>query len=119
MENMHELVTVAGFERGLLVVCALWTAVCVVAAILRRSALAWVAAAAGPLVIAAWRAYLWTVRVEPETGYVGLHRVSVFAGNLIVFCALGVALGRLAARVANARVKPDENDGPTETHREE
>lgn len=114
MENMRELVTVAGFERALLAVCVVWTVACVVVALLRRSGPAWLAAALGPLVVVAWRAYLWTVRVDPQTGYVGLHRVSVFAVNLIVFCALGVALGRLAARLAGPGAKPDHTDGPTE-----
>jgi hypothetical protein len=120
MESMHELVTVAGFGRALGGVCAVWTVACVVVALMKRSALAWLAAGLGPLVVAAWWVYLWTVRVDPQTGYVGLHRVSVFVGNLIVFCALGVALGWLAARIAGSEAGPqNNNDGRTKPDREE
>jgi hypothetical protein len=46
-----------------------------------------------------WKFYSWMVRVEPETGYVGLHRVSVFAVCLLVFMIVGAAAGLVVSRL--------------------
>lgn len=48
-----------------------------------------------------WRYYSWTVRYDPATGYVGLHRVSVLLINVVVFVAVGVALGVVWGVLAN------------------
>lgn len=105
MDEMHELVTVAAFGRALIGACAAWTLAWVVAggvASARRRAtarLAWPFAALGPLVWLLWRGYLWTVRVDPATGYVGLHRVSVFVVDLLVFLVVGASAGLIFARL--------------------
>jgi hypothetical protein len=47
----------------------------------------------GPLAWGAWQYYNWMIRYDPQTGYVGLHKVWVLVANLAVFLALGVLLG--------------------------
>jgi hypothetical protein len=113
MNEMRELITVEAFNRALTWVCVAWAVVCmVVAAAGRRDraragrAVAW--AALAPLVFALWKYYCWMVRVVPETGYVGLHKVRVFAVNLLVFVALGAVIGWAFGRLYRARGAGDE-----------
>jgi hypothetical protein len=108
MNEMHELITVEAFGRGLTVACSAWTVLWLlalaVAALRKRpnAAALGLWAGLGPIAMILWAFYSWMVRVVPETGYVGLHRVSVFAINLLVFVVVGAALGagfsRLYAR---------------------
>lgn len=100
MEEMRELITIEAFDRAILVVCVIWTAACALvgfAARLRRRrekvllAVAW--GSLGPLALAMRRFYSWMMRVEPETGYVGLHKVSAFAISLVAFIMVGAAVG--------------------------
>ncbi len=53
----------------------------------------------GPIIYALWRYYRWMVRLEPETGYVGLHRPGVLALNVGVFIIVGAILGLAYARI--------------------
>ena len=53
----------------------------------------------GPIIYALWRYYRWMVRLEPESGYVGLHRPGVLAVNVGVFIIAGVLLGVAYARL--------------------
>ncbi len=102
---MRELITVEAFDRALLVAAAAWLAVWLAVAGLRRKGggagryLLW--ALLGPITIGLWKYYCWTVRVDPQTGYVGLHRVSVFAINALAFIACGCLIGYLAGRLHN------------------
>ena len=100
MNEMHELITVDAFERALVIACWSWFGVCDIIAMFcaaqrqRQAQRVWlVAALLGPLVLALWKFYSWMVRVVPETGYVGLHKVSVAAICLLVFVGVGVAVG--------------------------
>jgi hypothetical protein len=63
--------------------------------------------AIGPLIYGAWRYYAWTVRYDPQTGFCGLHRVSVLLINVIVFVALGVVGGLIARRLARQQPSSD------------
>ncbi len=47
----------------------------------------------GPILYALWCYYRWMVRLEPESGYVGLHRPGVLAVNVGVFIIVGALLG--------------------------
>ena len=105
MTDMRELITVEQFSRGFACACGAWLLACLLVGLVghRRGkagplarSLAW--AALGPIALALWQYYSWTVRVVPETGYVGLHKVRVFALNLLVFVALGTLLGWLLGR---------------------
>jgi hypothetical protein len=103
MDDMHELITVTAFGRGLLVAAGAWTVLCLVGAGVwraQRRRIALVCAALGPLVYGLWLAYCWTVRVDPQTGYVGLHRVGVFAADLVAFMLIGAVVGWLIGRMA-------------------
>jgi len=55
--------------------------------------------ALGPLCYGLWRLYSYLVRYDAETGYVGLHRVSVLALNLGIFIVVGAILGVVYSRV--------------------
>ena len=110
MDDMHELITVQGFDRAFTTACLVWLLVCAAAAFVanerdnKRARGAWFPAMLlGPLAILMWRFYSWMVRVEPETGYVGLHRVSVAALNLLVFVVVGVLVGVVFARLHRKR----------------
>jgi hypothetical protein len=114
MAEMHELITVAAFGRGLLVAAGAWMALCLVGAAVwpgQRRRLALVCAALGPLVYALWLGYCWTVRVDPQTGYVGLHRVSVFVVDLVAFVVIGAAVGWLIGRMARGGKQAGNGEG--------
>lgn len=55
----------------------------------------------GPIIAAAWWFYRYMVRYDPETGYVGLHRMSVFFWNVLIFAVTGAILGAVYALVRN------------------
>ena len=47
----------------------------------------------GPVVLLLWRMYRHMVRYDPETGYVGLHKMSVLLTNVVLFALVGLLLG--------------------------
>ena len=53
----------------------------------------------GPILYLLWRYYRWMVRLDPESGYVGLHRPGVLAINVVVFIIVGAILGLAYARI--------------------
>ena len=57
----------------------------------------------GPIVYGLWRYYLWMVRLEPETGYVGLHKFSTLLIDLVAFAVVGVILGVVYGRFLRRR----------------
>lgn len=105
MDQMRELITVEAFDRALLAAAAIWLVVWLAVAALRRRAgavrLQVLLALLGPVAFGLWKYYAWTVRVDPETGYVGLHRVSVFVVDALVFVVCGCLIGYLAGRLHN------------------
>ncbi len=110
MDEMRELITVEAFGRGLVIASAAWVVIGLAVTLVRRGSpnalhrgLAWTML--GILVPALWALYSWMVRVDPDTGYVGLHRVSVFAASALVFIAVGIALGYLFARLYRNNTK--------------
>ena len=106
---MHELIDIATFEHMLIGVCvALTVAGLVLGLVLRRRGSispAGVVALAGigPVVYVGWVFYSWMVRYDPQTGYVGLHKVSVLLINVGVFVALGIIAGLVARKVGGKR----------------
>ena len=53
----------------------------------------------GPILYGLWRWYSWLVRLDPATGYVGLHKPSVLFLNVIAFAAVGIILGMAYGRI--------------------
>jgi len=53
----------------------------------------------GPLAWLAWLLFRWTVRIDPETHYVGLYRPQVLLTDALIFLAAGTALGLLYRRI--------------------
>ncbi|MCE5216172.1 hypothetical protein LLH03_03980 [bacterium] len=116
MGEMQELITIEGFGRTLGILCVLWSVVSLVLAAIaaargqRRGlckGLIW--ALLGPLTWGLWKYYGWMVRVVPETGYVGLHRTSVFAINLLVFLVVGAGVGYVLGRLYHRSPAADED----------
>ncbi|MFO7946411.1 MAG: hypothetical protein R6V19_06335 [Armatimonadota bacterium] len=64
----------------------------------------------GPILAAAWWFYRYMVRYDPETGYVGLHRMSVFFWNLLIFAVTGAILGAVYAMLRNRWLSDDNTD---------
>jgi tetrahydromethanopterin S-methyltransferase subunit C len=72
----------------------------------------------GPVVFIMWHFYRYMIRYDPASGYVGLHKMSVFVLNIAVFAIVGVLLGALYGKlVAGQRLRPaqDTNQSDTET----
>ena len=54
-----------------------------------------------PLLYTLWRFYLWRIRIDLERNFVGLHRVDVLIGNLLLFAVAGAIVGLIARLYAN------------------
>ncbi len=105
---MHELIDLAKFELIVkLLAGAALPAGLVVGALLgraRRQMRGYLIRGAalgllGPILYALWRYYRWMVRLDPATGYVGLHKPSVRFINVAAFAAFGVVLGLVYGRI--------------------
>jgi hypothetical protein len=64
----------------------------------QRAGSAWLRAAAalapaGLLIACGWDLYLWRVRFDPQTGFCGLHKVSVLLGNVVGAIVVGLLYG--------------------------
>ncbi len=112
-ELMRELVTIEAFEawlRGLTVVGVIGS---IVGGLLwarrqvhpRRWQLGFLTGALiatlFPLLYGLWRFYLWRIRIDLERNFVGLHRVDVLVGNIIIFALAGAVVGVIAHLYAN------------------
>jgi len=60
-----------------------------------------------PIIYLLWCYYRWMVRLEPETGYVGLHRPGVLALNVGVFIIAGALLGLAYTRIFRGNAETD------------
>lgn len=105
MDPPAELITVEQFEPLWLALCVVWTLVLACVALLRaRRGGEWrplsALALAGPVGGALWFLYRARTAYQPETGIAGLHRVSVLLTNLVLFVAVGAALGILIGQLA-------------------
>jgi F0F1-type ATP synthase assembly protein I len=90
---MQELISPAQSEK--LVLCgalllALWGAVAGYRALGAKGLLA---ALPGLLVLPLWQLHKYLTRFDPQTGYFGLDKVKVLLGEVVLFVALGAALG--------------------------
>ncbi len=59
------------------------------------------------LIYALWRFHLWRIRIDLDRDFVGLHRVDVLIGNLLIFAFAGVVVGlvgRIYARWLNRQL---------------
>jgi len=105
---MHELIDLGKFELALQILAAATLPIgLIVGACLGRARGAlpkYMSRGAavgllGPIIYALWCYYRWMVRLEPETGYVGLHRPGVLALNVGVFIIVGALLGLAYTRI--------------------
>ena len=105
---MHELIGLGKFELALQIIAAatlpvgLIVGTCLGRArgamrlqIIRGAAVGLL----GPIIYVLWHYYRWMVRLEPESGYVGLHKPGVLAVNLGVFIIVGAILGLAYTRI--------------------
>ena len=99
---MHELIDLGKFELALQIIAAATLPIGLIVGtylgrvrgamrlqIIRGAAIGLL----GPIVYVLWRYYRWMVRLEPESGYVGLHKPGVLAVNVGVFIIVGALLG--------------------------
>ena len=47
----------------------------------------------GPLLWLLWRAHVYVTRYDPQTGYLGLEKVSVLLAEVVAFTLIGAGLG--------------------------
>jgi len=99
---MHELIDLGKFELALQILAAvtlplgLIVGLCLgrVRGAMRTQIIRGAAVGLlGPILYVMWRYYRWMVRLEPESGYVGLHKPGVLAVNVGVFIIAGAILG--------------------------
>ncbi len=104
---MHEIITLEQFGRTMAVVAVagllLGAIVGAGIAWARRSRQPLLRGLAlgslGPLLWLAWLLFRWTVRIDPQTHYVGLYRPQVLIADVLIFVAAGIALGLLYRKV--------------------
>jgi len=105
---MHELIDLGKFELALQILAAATLPVGLiigaylgrVRGVMRTQIIRGTAVGLlGPILYGLWCYYRWMVRLEPETGYVGLHRPGVLALNVGVFIIVGAILGLAYTRI--------------------
>lgn len=112
MEVPSELISMETFGALWAVLCALWSlAWLVLAAVSWRSScqrgpLRLLLALCGPLFWGLWALYRARIAYNSETGVAGMHRVSVLLTNLLVFIAVGLAVGAVASLLARRPSPP-------------
>ncbi len=104
-ELMREIVTVEAFDKFLMALAVLGFAAGVATGLLWARKLAhprkWqlggltglLMGCVFPLLYALWRLYLWRIRIDLDRDFVGLHRVDVLVGNLLIFALSGAVVG--------------------------
>ena len=105
---MHELIDLGKFELALQIIAAVTLPVGLIVGtclghargamrtqIIRGAAIGLL----GPIIYVLWRYYRWVVRLEPKSGYVGLHKPGVLALNVGVFIIVGALLGLAYTRI--------------------
>ena len=112
-ELMREIVTVEAFDRWLTVLSVLGFVLCVGAGFvwarkqthpkrwLLGGLTGFLLGCIFPLLYALWRFYLWRIRIDLDRDFVGLHRVDVLVGNLLIFTIAGAVVGLVASLYAN------------------
>lgn len=68
-----------------------------------------------PFLYGLWRIYLWRIRIDLDKNFVGLHRVDVLLGNLLLFATAGAVVGfivRLYANWLKRRLAEGESESP-------
>ena len=105
---MHELIDLAKFELAIRILAgAALPAGLIVGAWLGRlrGEMRWyltrggAVGLLGPILYALWCYYRWIVRLEPESGYIGLHKPSVLFLNVVFFAVFGAILGVIYGRI--------------------
>ena len=90
---MQELISPAQSEKLVLLgalLLALWGALAGWRAI---GAKGLIGALPGILVLPLWQLHKYLTRFDPQIGYFGLDKVNVLLGEVVLFVALGAALG--------------------------
>lgn len=112
-ELMREIITIETFDRILRWLAIVSVPICLVAGLLWAKRFPhprkWqLGALTGllfglvlPFIYALWRFYLWRIRIDLERGFVGLHRVDVLLGNLLIFTLIGIAVGVIMRLYSN------------------
>ncbi len=104
-ELMREIVTIEAFDRWLQVLAVSGLLAGIGAGLVwarrlkhpRRFLLGLLTGLVGglmpSLLYGLWRFYLWRIRIDLDRNFVGLHRVDVLLGNLVLFAMVGALIG--------------------------
>ncbi len=111
MDKMTELINLQVFERWLQIAAVMLVGGGIVAGLAMRRQYrgllkGLLVAGLGPLLYLMWIFYRWMVRYDPAHDYVGLHCVSVFIINVVVFVIVGAMLGFIISRIFGSGPQP-------------
>lgn len=122
MTDYHEIVDLNQFARAIQLLAIAIPVVAIIVGLVvgarRRNLVAGlgkgiVIGLLGPLLYGLWLMYSYLIRYDPQTGYVGLHRVTVLLLNVAIFAVIGVVLGLVYRRVFRATPEIDASAEPT------
>ena len=100
---MQELISPAQSEKLVIIgalLLALWGAVAGFRALGARGL---IGAVPGALVFPLWQLHKYVTRFDPATGYFGLDKVKVLLGEVVLFIALGAALGWTWSKISKGK----------------
>ncbi len=104
-ELIREIVTVEAFDKWLIAIAVIGFIVSILGGLMWARKLTYpkrwqIGGLTGlfvgcifPLIYTLWRIYLWRIRIDLDRDFVGLHRVDVLIGNLLIFAVAGAAVG--------------------------
>ncbi|MFN3420633.1 MAG: hypothetical protein ACK40X_02765 [Armatimonadota bacterium] len=111
-ELMREIVTVEAFDKWLAAFVAVGFSASIVGGLIWAKRLThpkrWqIGGLTGLLlgcvfliIYALWRFYLWRIRIDLDKNFVGLHRIDVLVGNLLIFAIAGAIVGLIGRTYA-------------------
>lgn len=106
---MQELISPAQSEKLVLIGALLLTAWGALAGWRALGSRGLIAALPGLLVWPLWQLHKYVTRFDPQTGYFGLDKVKVLAGEVVLFIALGAVLGWAWGKISNGKTPPVED----------
>ncbi len=111
-ELMKEIVTIEAFDKWLIVFVAVGFFVSIVGGLIWAKRLThpkrwqmggltgFLVGCIFPIIYALWRFYLWRIRIDLDKNFVGLHRIDVLVGNLLIFALAGAIIGLIGRTYA-------------------
>jgi hypothetical protein len=92
-EQVEELISPAQSEKLVMMAAVMTTLACAVWGYRVLGARGLTAGLTGPLVFVMWQFHKYITRYDPVSGYFGLDKVKVLLMEVVLFLAVGAALG--------------------------